>query len=139
MQRTAAPPRETLAGYVIAARIVDKCRAALLGQLGEYCYGQPNSLDAQFFDFTGLTPEVLTAFVATGADDAAVERWMHEHARLRPRIEVIKWKNRLRDLRVSEAPDGAQEYAEDYIPQHVPRHRPVYVWFDIYDLEEGRI
>jgi hypothetical protein len=28
---------------------------------------------------------------------------------------------------------------EDYIPKFVPKNRPVYVWFDIYDLEEERI
>lgn len=29
-------PRETLAGYVLAARAVDKCRAVLVGWEGEY-------------------------------------------------------------------------------------------------------
>ncbi len=28
-------PRETLAGYVLAARVLDKCRAAIAGTLGE--------------------------------------------------------------------------------------------------------
>ena len=32
-----------------------------------------------------------------------------------------------------------QEYLEEYIPQYVPNHRPVYVWFDVYDLEENRL
>ena len=31
-------PRETLGGYVILARCIDKCRAFLLGQNGEYNY-----------------------------------------------------------------------------------------------------
>lgn len=139
--RTAFPrsPRETLAGYVLAARIVDKARAAIVDQLGEYHYGQPDSLDSLFFEFTGLDPEKLMAFVATGANDAAIETWIYSNARLCPRIEVIKWNNRLRDLRPSEAPDESQEYMEDYIRDHVPKHRPVYVWFDIYDLEEGRL
>lgn len=132
-------PRETLAGYVMAARIVDKSRAAVLGQLGEYQYGMPNSLDAFFFEFTGLDPEALKAFVATGATDDAVADWITAHAKPRERLEIIKWNNRWRDLRRSEAPDFAQEWAEDYIARHVPRHRPVYVWFDIYDLEEGRL
>jgi hypothetical protein len=35
--------------------------------------------------------------------------------------------------------DEAQEYLEAYIPKYVPKHRPVYVWFDMYDLEEGRL
>jgi len=28
---------------------------------------------------------------------------------------------------------------EEYIPRCVPRNRPVYVFFDVYDLEEERI
>jgi len=28
---------------------------------------------------------------------------------------------------------------EDYIPKFIPRNRPVYVLFDVYDLEEQRI
>jgi hypothetical protein len=77
--------------------------------------------------------------VATGADDAAVAAWIEAKARPQPRIEIIKWNNRLRDLRPSEAPDYAQEYMEDYVPKHLPKNRPVYVWFDIYDIEEGRL
>jgi hypothetical protein len=34
-------PRETLTGYVLAARILDKCRATLLGQNGAYNYACP--------------------------------------------------------------------------------------------------
>jgi len=45
----------------------------------------------------------------------------------------------MRELRVSELPEANQEFLEDYIRQYVPRNRPVYCWFDVYDLEEGRI
>ena len=40
-------PRETLAGYVLAARVLDKCRAAIAGTLGEYHFDCP--LDRFFF------------------------------------------------------------------------------------------
>ena len=40
-------PRETLAGYVIAARAVDKCRAVLAGTAGEYHSGCPVDVAAQ--------------------------------------------------------------------------------------------
>ena len=129
--------RETLAGYVLAARILDKCRATLLKRNGEYNYAC--SLDQLFFDFTGIDPAAFSAFVATGADDEAVARWIAARSCQKERLAVIKWNNRLRDMRLSEAPDFAQEYMEDYIAQHLPRHRPVYHYFDIYDLEEGRL
>ena len=79
------------------------------------------------------------AFVATGATDAEIAGWIQQSTKPRPRIEVIRWNNDLRGKRIGELPDGLQEYMEDYIPKYVPRNRPVYVFFDVYDLEEQRI
>jgi hypothetical protein len=130
-------PRETLAGYVIAARTLDKCRAALNGTLGEYHFDCP--LDRRFFGFAEIDPASFKEFVATGATDAEVAEWITKTARARPRIEIIKWNNHMRELRLSELPDANQEFMEDYIPKFVPKNRPVYNWFDVYDLEEERI
>ncbi|MCK9589491.1 MAG: DUF5069 domain-containing protein [Terrimicrobiaceae bacterium] len=130
-------PRETLAGYVIAARAVDKCRAVLAGTGGEYHSGCP--VDEIFLNFAEIPYDSFRAFVATGATDAEIAGWIEKTAKSRPRIEIIRWNNDLRAKRVSELPDGLQEYMEDYIPKFVPRNRPVYVFFDVYDLEEQRI
>jgi len=130
-------PRETLAGYVIAARTLDKCRASLVGRGGEYRYA--SYLDRLFFEFSGLDPEKFKELVATGAGDAEVAAWIQQHATARPGIELIKWNNRLRETRISDLPDKNQEFMESYIPKFVPRNRPVYTWFDVYDLEEKRI
>ncbi len=130
-------PRETLAGYVIAARMLDKCRAVLNGSAGEYHFNCP--LDQQFLSFAGIDAERFKAFVATGATDAEIADWITKHAQSRPRTEVIQWNNELRCKRVCDMPTQLQEFLEDYIPKFVPRNRPVYVWFDVYDLEEERI
>lgn len=130
-------PRETLAGYVIAARTLDKCRALLNGTLGEYHFDCP--LDRRFFDFAGVDAKQFKKIVASGATDAEVAKWITKKARPRPRIEIIKWNNRMRELRLSELPDENQTFMEDYIPKFVPKNRPVYYWFDVYDLEEERI
>ncbi len=42
-------------------------------------------------------------------------------------------------MRVCDMDDARQEFLEEYIPRFVPQGRPVYVWFDVYDLEEGRM
>lgn len=130
-------PREMLGGYVIAARAVDKCRAVLAGTGGEYHSGCP--VDAIFLDFAEIPYEKFREQVATGATDAEIGEWIQKTAKARPRIEVIRWNNDLRGKRLSELPDGVQEYLEDYIPRFIPRNRPVYVFFDVYDLEEQRI
>ncbi len=131
-------PREKLGGYVIVARCVDKCRAFLLNINGEYNYW-PCSLASQWFDFTGITSERFKEVVATGATDDEVARWISEHSHVKDADEVLKWNNRLRDMRLSDMSLHAQQYLEDYIPKCVPGHRPVYVWFDVYDLEEKRL
>jgi hypothetical protein len=130
-------PRDTLAGYVIAARALDKCRALLNDTLGEYKFDC--TLDRQFMSFAGIEANQFRDFVATGATDEEVAAWISKSAKPRPSVEIIKWNNRMRELSVSELPEANQEFLEDYIRQYVPRNRPIYCWFDVYDLEEGRI
>src|SRR5712671_8229433 len=45
-------PRETLAGYVLAARAVDKCRAVIAGSQGEYHSNCP--LDQRWLKFAEI-------------------------------------------------------------------------------------
>lgn len=129
-------PRETLGGFVVAGRTLDKCRAAIQGTLGEYKFDCP--LDNFFFEFAGITADAFREFVATGADDEAVAAWLCEKTDKEPR-EIIQWNNTMRGKRIAEMPIELQEFLEGYIPQFLPPGRPVYVWFDVYDLEEGRL
>jgi hypothetical protein len=130
-------PRETLAGYVLAARCLDKCRAVLNGTQGEFHFNC--ALDQRFLGFAGLEAKKLKNFVATGATDAEVAEWITASAKKRERVEIIQWNNQQRDLRLSDLPPETQENMEDYIQKYLPRNRPVYHWFDVYDLEEERI
>jgi len=129
-------PRETLAGYVLAARAVDKCRAALVGWQGEFHSNCP--LDQRWLKFAEIDYGAFRLCVATGATDEEIAVWIDEHARKRPRADIVVWNNKERDLSLSDLTPELQEYMEEYIRQYVPRHRVVYRWFDVYDLEEQR-
>ncbi len=129
-------PRATLAGYVIAGRTLDKCRAAIAGTLGEYHFDCP--LDNFFFDFTGISVDAFRDFVATGACDEEVAAWIERNARPRERREMIQWNNDFRYKRLCDMPIELQEFLEDYIPATIPSNRIVNYWFDVYDIEEGR-
>jgi len=131
-------PRETLGGYVIGARCADKCRAFLLGINGDYNYW-PCSLAGMLFSFTGITAEQFKDVVATGANDEELAAWLKAHSKVQDRQAIIQWNNQMRDLRLSEMSPQVQAYMEDYIPQYVPNHRPIYAYFDVYDLEEKRL
>ena len=130
-------PRAVLAGYVIAGRMLDKCRAVINGSNGDYHFDCP--LDNQFLGFAGISAEDFKSFVATGASDEEVADWIIKHGKMRSQFEIIQWNNRMRELRISDLPEANQVFLETYIPQNVPAHRPVYVWFDVYDLEEKRL
>jgi hypothetical protein len=70
---------EELAGFPLAARCLDKCRATLLGIQGDYSYGCP--MDRRFLSEAGLGAEEFKVFVATGASDSDVAEWITQHAR----------------------------------------------------------
>jgi len=131
-------PRDiSIAGYVVAARCVDKCRALLSETVGEYHSGCP--LDEIWLDFVGIKYKAFKKFVATGADDAAISEWIATKAKQKNSREVIAWNNKMRDKQISKMSIKLQEFLEEYIPQNIPENKKVYVWFDVYDIEEKRI
>jgi len=130
-------PRDTLGGFVIAARAVDKCRSVINNSQGEYHSGCP--LDNMFLDFAGISYDDFKAKIADGASDEELDAWIRATTKQKNRIDIIKWNNDFRYKRISELPENLQEYMEDYIPQVVPKGKIVYHFFDVYDYEEGRL
>ncbi|WOO42304.1 DUF5069 domain-containing protein [Rubellicoccus peritrichatus] len=135
-KETPRSPRATLGGYVVAGRTLDKCRAAVAGTLGEYHFNCP--LDQIFLSFAGVSAEGFQEFVATGADDDAVAKWIQENSS-NTQEEIVKWNNDLRYKRINEMPVEIQVFLEGYIAEFIPQDRVIYHWFDVYDIEEGRI
>lgn len=130
-------PRETLAGYVLAARAVDKCRAAIVDYNGEYHSNCP--VDQRWLKFAEIDYDAFRAFVSTGASDEEVAEWVEQNAKKRPREEIVVWNNQQRDTHLSDLPVETQVYMEEYIRQYIPPDRVVYHWFDVYDIEEERL
>ncbi len=130
-------PRETLGGYVLAARAVDKCRAVLAGWEGGYHSNCP--LDQIWLKFAEVDYDAFRAFVATGADDEEIAGWIAVNSKERPREEIVAWNNKQRDMNLSDLPLDTQVFMEDYIANNIPRSRVVYRWLDVYDLEEKRL
>jgi hypothetical protein len=129
-------PREKLGGFVIAARMLDKARADLLGINGEYNY-YPCGLGAYFWKFTGLDAMKFKELVATGASDEEVNKWIRENATQKDAKAVIKWNNEMIGLRICDLSEQVQEYFETYIPQFCHPESKVKFFFDVYDVEEG--
>jgi hypothetical protein len=129
-------PRETLGGFVIAARMLDKARADLLGINGEYNF-YPCGLGAFFWKFTGLEAIKFKEFVGTGATDVEVDQWVRENTVQKDKMSVIRWNNEMIGVRLCDLPDGVQEYFVEYIPKFCKPASKVKFLFDVYDVEEG--
>ena len=91
-KRPPRSPRDTLGGFVMAARMLDKARADLLGINGEYNF-YPCGLGAYFWKFTGLEAMKFKKFAATGASDEEVDRWIRDKTTQKDRKAIIRWNN----------------------------------------------
>src|SRR3982751_6191489 len=80
-------PRDTLGGFVIAARMLDKARAGILGINGEYNF-YPCGLGAYFWKFTGLDAMKFRGFVGTGATDEQMDQWIRDNATQKDRKAI---------------------------------------------------
>jgi hypothetical protein len=94
---TRQPPRSPqalLGGYALAARTLDKCRAALAGRAGPYHFNCP--VDRIFLNFSRIKAEDFEQFVATGASDREVAAWIAMKSYVRNSALIAAWSLLLR-------------------------------------------
>ena len=84
-------PRERIAGFVIASRAVDKCRASLAGTPGEYHYDCP--LDNLLFSFKGITGELFKAAVQASKNYEDVGAWLQANGTKKTPVEIKTWSD----------------------------------------------
>lgn len=126
-------PRVRLGGYAILPRILDKGRALLAGQIGEYKYACP--LDERFLNFTGTNPKALKAELAKGKGDGEILAWITKHAKIkRDDVEIAAW-SALSDQRAP-ADLESREYFNQLHAQIAPKREDVVTWFDLLDIDD---
>ena len=78
-------PRESLGGYILLPRLIDKVRLLAQGQLPQAyaanVLGTEFTLDGRFLAFTGLDAEALRRVILSNHTDDEVLAWVQEHAR----------------------------------------------------------
>ena len=86
-------PRQRIAGFVIASRAVDKCRASLAGTPGEYHYDCP--LDNMLFSFKGITGEQFKSAVQASQNYEEVGAWLQAHGTAKTPVEIKTWSDEM--------------------------------------------
>src|ERR1700750_874614 len=91
---TKEPPRSPkmrVGGYAILGRTIDKCRALLWGNIGEYHFDCP--LDNMLFGFKGVKGDDFKAEVEKGASDEEMAKWLDSHGEKKTPEEVKAWSD----------------------------------------------
>ena len=84
-------PRNRIAGFAIASRAVDKCRASAAGTLGEYHYDCP--LDNVLFSFKGITGQQFKSAVESSKTYEEIGTWLLSHGHPKTSAEVKTWSD----------------------------------------------
>jgi hypothetical protein len=104
-------PRERINGFVIAARDVDKCRAALAGKLGEYHYD--SSLDKLLFSFKGITGEQFTAAVTAASNYEEIGAWLQANGTTKTAVEIKAWSDEMEAGSPKKNPERRASFIEN--------------------------
>lgn len=127
-------PRVRLGGYVILARMLDKGRATLAGQAGEYKFNSPG--DQHFVRFAGIDAEALKAELAKGKGDGEILAWVQENAsHKRDPWEIQQWSAFYNER----GPDSDAETLEFFVEtvgKHSKVREDIKTWFDMLDLDD---
>src|SRR5712691_5818218 len=82
-------PKTRVGGYAILGRTLDKCRALLAGNIGEYHFDCP--LDNMLFGWKRIVGDDFKAEVAKGASDEEMVKWVDAHGRQKKDEEKAAW------------------------------------------------
>jgi hypothetical protein len=125
-------PRARLGGYALVPRMLDKGRAEIAGNSGEYHYNCP--LDQRVLEFLGIDADPLKAELAKGKGDGEILVWilanrLNKHT---PK-EIAAW-SAAADVREPDA--DSREFFDKYLSECGPNRPDIKTWSDLLDLDD---
>ena len=128
-------PYESMQGIVFLPRAIDKVRAEIAGQLGDYI--SRTFFSGMLLEFLGIEPQDFVDAVAARASDEEVWAWVKARMRPRSATEIMAF-NREMMIRTPDD-DAARERFWQFMADIGQSHRTdVSRQFDRLDLDEGR-
>jgi hypothetical protein len=104
-------PRERIAGFAIASRTIDKCRASLAGKLGEYHYDCP--LDNMLFSFKGINGGQFKTAVQSAKSYEDVGTWLQANGTTKTPVEIKTWSDEMEGSSPMKNPEKRAHFIEN--------------------------
>ena len=86
-------PRIRVGGYAILGRTIDKCRAVVAGNIGDYHFDCP--LDNTLFGFKGVTGADFKAQIEQGASDQEIVEWLNRSGENKTAAQIKRWSEKV--------------------------------------------
>ena len=125
-------PRIRVGGYAILGRTLDKCRALLAGNIGEYHFDCP--LDNMLFGFKGVKGDDFKAEVEKGLGDHEMVEWLNGHGEKKTPEEVKAWSDEVEAANPSHDPEKREWFEEQVKPHGLdPAKTTLFDWLEVDD------
>jgi len=130
-------PRERIAGFAIASRAVDKCRANMAGTSGEYHYDCP--LDNMLFSFKGIIGEEFKTAVRDSTHYEDVGAWLHANGAAKSPAEIKSWSDEMEASSLMKNPEKRSYFIESCSRLGLnPQMNTTFDWLEADDRESFR-
>src|SRR5437763_10858417 len=127
-------PRIRVGGYAILGRTIDKCRALVAGNIGEYHFDCP--LDNMVFGFKGVKGDYFKAQIEQGASDQEMVEWLNQNGEKKTPEEIERWAD---EVEASSLYNHPETEKRDYFSEETkklgldPSKTTTFEWLEIDD------
>ena len=104
-------PRIRVGGYAILGRTIDKCRALVAGDIGEYHFNCP--LDGTLFGFKGVEGDDFKAQIEKGASDQQMAEWLDQGGEKKTPDEIKRWGDEGESSSLYDDPEKRDYFVEE--------------------------
>ena len=104
-------PRIRVGGYAILGRTIDKCRALVAGNIGEYHFDCP--LDNTLFGFKGVKGDDFKAQIENGASDQQMAEWLDQSGEKKTPEEIKRWGEEVEASSLYNDPEKREFFVEE--------------------------
>jgi hypothetical protein len=125
-------PRIRVVGYAILGRTIDKCRALVAGNIGEYHFDCP--LDNMLFGFKGVKGTDFKAQIENGASDQQMVEWLDQSSEKKMPVEIKRWSDEVEATKPYEDPERRDWFAAQVKPLGLdPAKTTLFDWLEADD------
>lgn len=103
-------PRLRIGGYAILGRTLDKGRALIAGNIGEYHFDCP--LDNMLFGFKEVKGGDVKKLLESNASDQDVVAWLDGHGAKKSAAEIEAWGDEVQAYKPYEDPEKKEWFAD---------------------------